>query len=160
MQKSAIPTVCLMGNHDAFVMTPERFYQVLGVGAPRDLCINGRSFVFLDACYFKNGQHYAPGDSDWKDTFYPFAEELREKLTRLAAPTYVFLHQNVDPSVPQSHRLFNWQEVFSLINQSGVVKAVFQGHYHRGCVSEHDGVSYITLAAMCESDLEFEIFEL
>lgn len=160
MQNSGVPTVSLMGNHDAFTLTPEQFYSTLGIDPPKDLCIDGRNLIFLDACYHKNGTHYAPGPSDWKDTFLPNAEELQAKLSTLSEPTYLFIHQNVDPEVNENHRLFNADEVFGIINQSGVVKSVFQGHYHPGKRSFHDGVQYVTLPAMCEIDDGFWILEL
>ena len=31
IRKSNIPTVCLMGNHDAFVLDRKRFYEILGI---------------------------------------------------------------------------------------------------------------------------------
>ena len=42
--------------------------------------------------------------------------------------------------------------MFTIVRESGAVKAVYQGHFHPGCRSEYDGVSYITLPAMCEGE--------
>ena len=160
IKQSAIPTVCIMGNHDAFTLTPEQYYAVLGLEQPKNMHLDGVNLVFLDACYFKNGIHYAPGDSDWEDTFYPFADELRAELRKYSEPTYIFLHQSIDPAISEDHRLFNSKEMFDIISESGVVKTVFQGHYHHGMLSEYGGVKYITLKSMCEHDDSFEIFEL
>ena len=151
---------CLMGNHDAFVLTPQRFYSVLGTESPKSTCIDGRNLVFLDACYFSSGEHYAPGDSDWTDTFYPFADKLKAELEALSFPTYVFIHQNIDPEIPCNHRLFNADEILHIIEQRGIVKAVFQGHYHPGAESVHSGIRYITLPAMCENESAYWVFEL
>lgn len=160
MSRSSVPTVCIMGNHDAFTLTPEQFYSVLGFEEPKSLHVNGVNLVFLDACYFKSGVHYAPGDSDWEDTFYPFAEELKAELQKYSEPTYIFVHQSLDPAIEDIYRLFNSEDIFNVIAESGVVKTVFQGHYHHGMRSEYDGVKYITIKSMCEHDDSVEIFEL
>ena len=130
------------------------------------LCLNsmlseGASMhVFLDACYFKSGVHYAPGDSDWKDTLYPFTAELESKLAASDVPTYIFMHQNIDPGIREDHRLSNAEELLRIIEKSGVVRAVFQGHYHPGQSSRQGGVDYIALPAMCENESAYWVYEL
>ena len=160
MKASPLPTFCLMGNHDAFVLTPKEFYSILGAEEPKSMAFDGVNLLFLDSCYFKSGRHYAPGDSDWADTFYPFAEELKKELASLSSPTYVFMHQNIDPEISKDHRIANGEEIFNIIEQSGVVKRVFQGHYHPGLESVHGGIRYSTLPAMCENESAYRIFEL
>lgn len=155
-----IPSVCLMGNHDGFALETETFYGILGTAIPEELALHGCRLLFLDTCYFKNGLHYMPGDTDWTDTYYPFAERLQEKLENMQEPCYVFMHQNIDPAIAESHRLWNWETIFRSINRSGVVKTVFQGHYHPGHRSEYDGVSYIALPAMCQNEKAYFIYEL
>ena len=155
-----IPSVCLMGNHDAFALEVETFYQILGTSQPEEMVKDGCRLLFLDACYLKSGRHYQPGDDDWKDTYYPFEEQLREKLRDAKEKCYVFLHQNIDPAIPESQRLWNDETVFNCINESGVVKAVFQGHYHTGCRSEYAGVPYIAPPAMCENEDAYFVYEL
>lgn len=147
-----IPTVCLMGNHDAFTLTLQEFYSIIGLNEPKDTFIDGKQLIFLDACYFKNGSHYQPGDSNWTDTYYPFEQELLEKLKNAKSDVYIFIHQNIDTAIVPSHRLFNADALFNIINGSGKVKAVFQGHYHKGQRSKYDGVKYIAFPAMCEND--------
>ena len=159
IRQSTVPTVCLMGNHDAFVLERAEFYEILGLSPVEELHLDGRRLLFLDTCYFKDGRHYAPGDRDWTDCFLPRAEELRERLAA-GGDTYLFLHQNIDPAVMENHRLGNADHVFSVIRESGRVKAVFQGHFHPGCRSEYDGISYITLPAMCESEGAYFAIEI
>ena len=160
IKKSPLKTICLMGNHDAFVLPPHKFYSILGTEPPHSISIEGRSLIFLDACYFKSGEHYSPGDSDWKDTYYPFADELKKELESLSSPTYVFIHQNLDPEIEENHRLSNSKEILDVIEQSGIVKAVFQGHYHPGKESVHNGIRYLTLPAMCENETAYWVLEL
>ena len=160
IKASPLHTYCLMGNHDAFVLTPERFYSVLGLAPPKNVTADGKRLIFLDACYFKSGVHYAPGDSDWKDTYYPHTAALQKELEECNCPAYIFMHQDIDPAIREDHRLYNAEEILRIIAKSGTVKAVFCGHYHPGQESVHQGVRYVTLPAMCESEAAYWIFEL
>ena len=160
IRESGIPTVCVRGNHDAFAMGAARFYEILGIPAVEELCPVGKRLLFLDACYSRDGRPYVPGDIDWTDTFYPYAERLAERLRRGKEDTYLFVHQNLDPAVECHHRIANADALMELIRETGVVKAVYQGHYHPGCDSEYDGVRYITLPAMCEGEGAFTVVDL
>ena len=160
IQKSVVPTVCLMGNHDAFVLEREKFYEIIGAAPTDELYVDGKRLIFLDTCYFKSGRHYLPGDTDWTDCFLPNENGLKAMLEDITEDTYIFMHQNIDPAAPENHRLFNADNVFCIINESKSVKCVFQGHYHSGCDSEYDGVRYITLPAMCENEGAFRVYEL
>lgn len=155
-----IKTVCLRGNHDAFALTKDEFYNTLRLDEPKDIETNGTYLLFLDACYFKNGKSYSKGDDDWTDTFYPFEALLEERLKKLKGNVYIFIHQSIDPTVDGECRLFNADKLFDIINKSGKVKTVFQGHYHVGCVSNYNGVEYVTLPAMCQNDKAFYVYEL
>ena len=148
---SSVPTLCLMGNHDAFVFTEEAFYDILGKEhKPHTVLADGAALLFLDACHFASGAHYQPGDSGWTDTFYPYTDELRQTLSELSCPVCVFLHQDVDPAVLENHRLSNDALIRSIFEESGVVRHVVCGHYHPGMESEYNGIHYLTLPALCE----------
>ena len=62
------------------------------------------------------------------------------------------IHQNIDPDISGDHRLFNSDEINGILASSGKVKAVFQGHYHPGHSSRHNGIRYATFPAMCENE--------
>lgn len=159
MGESKIPSVCLMGNHDAFALERDKFYELLGISPIEELSMEEKRLLFLDACYFKSGRHYSPGDTDWTDCFLPDENNLKSKLEGITEDTYIFIHQNIDPAVMRNHRIYNADTVFRLINESKVVKCVFQGHYHPGCESEYYGVRYITLPAMCSNENAFRVYE-
>ena len=161
LQETGIETVCLMGNHDAFVFTEQEFYELLGDQyRARLISRDGLNLLFLDACYFKTGVHYLPGDSDWTDTFYPHTQQLREVLAGLKGDVYVFMHQNIDPEVPLDHCLSNAELMRAILQESGKVKGVYQGHYHPGHQTVHEGIQYTTFAAMCENEGAYHILEL
>lgn len=152
--------VVIMGNHDAFSFEKDEFYGILGENCrPVNCCIEGKSLLFIDACYFKSGKHYGPGDKDWTDTFYPDSTKLQQDLSEVKDEAYLFMHQNIDPILPENHKLFNAKELFDIIEQSKKVRAVYQGHYHPGKSSEYNGIEYITYPAMCENHNAYYIVE-
>lgn len=155
-----IRTFFIMGNHDAFAYGAEEFYRVLGGGEPQDIHTPNFDLLFLDACYFKNGVRYARGDSDWRDTFLPDAGRLEERLAECGDNVYVFMHQNLDPQVPEVLRLANADEVIGILEKSGKVKTVYQGHHHPGHRTVCNGIEYISLPAMCEHDDVHMIIEV
>lgn len=156
-----IPTVCLMGNHDSFTFMPDDFYAHIGESRrPRTIKTEGATLLFADACYYADGARYAPGGTDWTDTFLPHTNELRDALEAAEGKVYLFMHQNIDPNIREDHRLSNDAEVRAILEASGKVKAVYQGHYHPGCVSEVNGIGYTALPAMCENEKSYTVIEI
>ena len=155
------PIFIVMGNHDAFTFSAEEFYNVLGAQyRPQNIISNSNNLIFLDTCYFKNGNHYKPGNSDWTDTFLPDTESLKNQIAALSGDTYIFMHQNIDPSIHESHRLFNDKEIRNILENSGKVKTVFQGHFHEGSSNEIRGIKYVTYPAVCSNDNAFFVIEI
>ena len=116
--------------------------------------------MFIDACYFKNGNHYKPGDTDWTDTYFPYIEELKKRLSGISGDAYIFIHQNIDPNIREDHRVFNDFEIREVLEKSNKVKIVFQGHFHPGNNSEHNGIKYVTFPAMCENEEGYYVVEI
>ena len=153
--------IVLQGNHDAFAFDVPEFYEIIGEHCrPETLYFKESVLIFLDACYFKSGERYRPGDTDWRDTYYPFEGELETILDGVSGKAYVFLHQILDPSVCEDHRLFNDSEVRTILEKSGKVKAVYQGHYHPGNKTTLNGIEYVTFPAMCEKEDAYYIVEI
>ena len=149
----SMPISVIMGNHDAYVFTPDEFYRLLGGYAPAEIHADGVHLLFLDVNYTATGVRYTPHGFSWDDVGLPDPESLREQLAVLEGDIYLFMHQNIDPAIPaQDHRLANADAVCDIIEQSGKVKAVYQGHYHWGNQSSRNGVAYITLPAMAVYD--------
>lgn len=161
LQHSPLQTRVVMGNHDGFSFEVDEFYRILGEACrPSYINIEGNHLIFLDTCYFKSGAHYQPGDTDWTDTFYPHAEALRQQLSTLTGNIYLFMHQNIDPATPENHQVYNGSQLRRIIEESGTVKAVYQGHYHLGKQSNYKGISYTSFQAMCQYEDAFWIEEL
>ena len=149
----AMPITVIMGNHDAYVFTAEEFYALLGGCEPTPIHEGGVHLLFLDTNYTSKGVRYAPHAFSWDDVGLPNPDGLRKELAELDGDVYLFMHQNIDPAIPAAdHRLANADAVCDIIEDSGKVRAVYQGHFHWGNRSDRNGVEYITLPAMAVYD--------
>lgn len=156
---SGIETLCVMGNHDAFTFRKEEYYRILGGCEPTARTVDGIRLIFADTCRFKNGERYTPAGGDWTDCFLSDETGFFSALAEIETGGVVFLHHNIDPAVPENHRLYNAGTLFNGIRDCGKVRTVFQGHYHPGMRSEYGAVRYITLPAVCENENAFYIFD-
>ena len=75
-------------------------------------------------------------------------DELRAALAKAGGPVIVFAHQRLD--MDKAHAVRNAAEVRALLEKSGKVLAVFQGHSHKNDYQQIAGIHYTTLVAMVE----------
>lgn len=151
-----LPFYSLMGNHDCQLFTPEEFQMhTEGFLPPFSLRFGQTVLLFPNANFEDDGRAYVPGQVDWTNTYLPPSELLRLRQA-LEDPTtqtaYIFLHQNLDPTVEAHHIIRNAAEVRAMLEASGKVHTVFQGHYHLGNETLLNSIRYITLPAMCEGE--------
>ena len=141
----------VLGNHCVSTLTKTQFRASTG-GSTSHYSFNRRGFHFvvLDACFRADGVPYGANNFDWKDSEIPAEERdwLRADLSKTDRKTVVFVHQRLDVGPPFGIRSAG--EVRSILEQSGKVLAVFQGHEHPGAYSEIGGIHYCTLSAMVE----------
>lgn len=159
MDASGIPTLCVMGNHDAFVYTEDAFYDLIGQAhRPHTVTVGNTAILFVDACHSSDGRHYQPGGGDWTDTFFPHTDALDAMLAAHEGDICVCMHQNLDPAIPENHRLSNDAALRAMFEANGRVKHVISGHYHPGAENTvgnnttNGGVHYLTLPALCERE--------
>jgi hypothetical protein len=121
----------------------------------------GVHFVVLDAGYKADGSAYSgvPGSAGsgyaWSDANVPAAELawLKADLAAARLPTIVLCHQllnpeeQVDAAFDPAHAVKNAAELRSILEKSGLVVAVFAGHYHDGGYQAMNGIHYVTLQA-------------
>ena len=110
-------------------------------------------FVVLDACFRADGVSYGRKNFKWTDTEIPPEERkwLAADLKKTGKPTIVFAHQRLD--VGGNYGVRSAAKVREILEGSGRVLAVFQGHNH---VNDHKvigSVHYVTLAALIEGAL-------
>ncbi len=146
----------VLGNHDTDSISKKQFLRrVENSGIPEQskyysFDAEGVHCIVLDANYRSDGRDYDHGGFDWTDANVPDKERawLEKDLAMTAKPVIVFIHQQLDGAGP--HTVKNAPEVRALLEKSGKVCAVFQGHNHAGPYSTVNNIHYYTLKAMIE----------
>ena len=141
----------VLGNHCVDTLTKAEFLD--GVEQKQTYYSFDRGdfhFVVLDACFRSDGEPYGRKNSKWNDANIPAAELewLQADLKSTSKQTIVFAHQRLD--VSNDHGVKNCPDVRNIFEQSGKVRAVFQGHSHQNDLKDIGGIHYCTLVAMIE----------
>lgn len=141
----------ILGNHCVDTLKKEEFLGSVGQEKSYySFDRNGIHFVVLDSCFRSDGEPYGRKNFQWTDANIPPAEIewLKADLKANRLPVIVFAHQRLDVST--DHGVKNNGDVRGILESSGKVLAVFQGHSHRNDVKEIGGIHYCTLVAMVE----------
>ncbi len=141
----------VLGNHCVHTLTKQEFLD--GVEQPKSYYSfdSGQfHFIVLDSCFRSDGEPYGRKNFEWTDANIPAAELdwLRADLIRTTKKTIVFAHQRLD--VSNHYGVKNSAEVRKLLEESGKVLAVFQGHSHKNDYHDIGGIHYCTMVAMVE----------
>ena len=141
----------VLGNHCVHTLTKEEFLS--GVGQEKSYYSfdhNGFHFVVLDSCFRSDGEPYGRQNFKWTDANIPAAELewLRADLEQAEGKTIVFAHQRLD--VENNHGVKNCKQVRAILEDSGKVLAVLQGHSHKNDYQAIGGIHYCVLVAMVE----------
>lgn len=144
----------VLGNHCVDTLKKEEF--LAGVEQEKSYYSfdrQGIHFVVLDACFRSDGEPYGRKNFEWTDANIPAAELewLAGDLKTNTRPAVVFAHQRLD--VKNNHGVKNNAEVRTILESSGNVLAVFQGHSHQNDLKEIGGIHYCTLVAMVEGSM-------
>ncbi|MCX5662594.1 MAG: metallophosphoesterase [Planctomycetota bacterium] len=141
----------VLGNHCVDGLTKEEFLADVGQAKSYgSFDRGGVHFVLLDACFRVDGVPYGRRNAGWTDTFVP-AEQLAWLAADLRATTLltiVFVHQRLDER--SDHAVRNAPAVRAVLEASGKVRTVFQGHHHINDLKEIAGVRYCTLMSMID----------
>lgn len=149
--KLEMPRHYVLGNHCVGTLTKQEFAQhTKAVGGHASFESGGVTFLILDACFREDGTPYARKNFDWKDSNLPKEELswLESELSKASGPVIVLAHQRLD--MDKAHAVRNAAEVRALLEKSGKVLAVFQGHSHKNDHQQIAGIHYTTLVAMVE----------
>jgi len=146
----------VLGNHDMDSISKQQFLRRVestGVEADRSYYsfdAEGLHCIVLDANYKSDGSDYDHGNFDWTDANIPARELdwLRRDLATAGGPVVVFSHQMLDGT--GAVYVKNAAEVRQVLEASGRVLAVFQGHHHPGAYGYRNGIHYYTLKGMIE----------
>lgn len=153
-----IPFYLVPGNHDYLVLSADEMRRMCGFKIPPYTVICDEcDIIVLDANYRSNMVRFDKAGVVWTDANLP--PDQLEYLERALRCTYrdciVMVHENLDNTLDRSHVIKNADAARKIIKRSGKVKAVIQGHYHGGAHTVIDGIPYITLPAMCESESDY-----
>ena len=140
-----------LGNHCVDTLRKEEFLGEIGQDKSfYSFDKNGFHFVVLDSCFRSDGKPYARKNFKWTDANIPpeELEWLKGDLNATENKVVVFAHQRLD--VNGNHGVRNNGEVRKILESSGKVQAVFQGHSHQNDLKLIGGIHYCTLVAMVE----------
>jgi len=152
----------VIGNHDVDCLTKAELIALAGCEAAQayySFDEAGLHFVVLDTNNYADGADFTPADhpEDWGDAWLgrPQLDWLADDLAAAGErPTIIFAHAGLDDRQIDGRRdphcVIDGPAARDIFARAGNVRAVFQGHYHTGRSCVQDGISYITLAAMCK----------
>jgi predicted phosphodiesterase len=154
------PTYHVLGNHDMDGISKQQFLErVENTGIPTAKSYysfdrNGIHFVVLDGNFTKDGKAYDHGNFSWDDTSIPEEEIswLKSDLKPNQLPVIVFVHQMLDDSKGVKQAVQNAAEVRQILEQSGKVLSVFQGHVHEERYNRINGINYYSVIGVVDGD--------
>lgn len=139
----------VLGNHCVWTLTKSEFLRACRARRPYYSFDRANfHFVVLDACYRTDEQPYGRRNFNWTDACIPSAERdwLSDDLARTNNKTIVFVHHRLDAD--DHYGIIKRVLVRSILEDSGKVLAVIQGHYHPGDYRRIANIHYLTLTAM------------
>lgn len=146
-----MPRHYVLGNHCIYSLTKPRFLNLCAQRKSYYAFDKGNfHFVVLDACYRKDGVDYGNLNFDWTDTDVPLKERnwLAADLKATKRKTVVFIHQRLDVPADKDDAVHSASAVRQVMEESGKVLAVFQGHSHVNDYQQINGIHYCTLDAV------------
>jgi len=159
-QKFDGPTYHVLGNHDMDGISKQQFLErVENTGIPKTKSYYSFNrekihFVVLDGNFTKEGKAYDHGNFSWEDTSIPEEEIgwLKNDLKLNKLPVIVFIHQMLDDTKSVKQAVQNSAEVRQILEQSGRVICVFQGHVHEERYNLINGIHYYSVNAVVDGD--------
>ncbi|MDB5237771.1 MAG: hypothetical protein JWM46_41 [Candidatus Kaiserbacteria bacterium] len=148
-----VPVINLVGNHEQWAMNETELEEILGIESlyySKD--INGHHIVALHSEAFL-GEDSKIGDEQ--------KEWLVDDLKHTDLPAIVFIHHPLaDQDLtgnfwfegkPSRGLLSNRQEVREILERSGKVIAVFNGHTHWNKMNVHNDIPYFNINSIVEN---------
>ena len=160
LQKFNGPTYHVLGNHDmdgiSKLQLLERIENTDIPATESYYSFNqkGIHFVVLDGNFTSEGKEYDHGNFSWDDALIPAIQVnwLKDDLESNKLPVIVFIHQMLDDSKNVKQAVQNAGEVRGILEQSGRVLCVFQGHVHEERYNLINGIHYYSVNAVVDGD--------
>ncbi|MBK1827681.1 metallophosphoesterase [Haloferula rosea] len=155
IDRSGRPRRHVLGNHCVHTLTKAEFFKHAALSQTTghfSEVIGGTRIVVLDACFTGDMEPYQRKNFEWTDTNIPEGQLkwLESELKASKEPAVVFIHQRIDRPPSDHHTVNQSPRVRQILERSGKVSAVFQGHSHQNDLTTLNGIDYCTLAAMVE----------
>lgn len=152
------PTYHVLGNHDMDSISKEQFLtRVVNTQVPTSQSYysfnqHGVHFIVLDGNFTWEGKAYDHGNFSWDQALIPEQQLqwLEKDLQSNTLPAVVFIHQLLDDSKTKAHSVQNAAQVRLILEQSGRVLGVFQGHVHEESYTLINNIHYYSMLAMAE----------
>ncbi len=141
----------VLGNHCVHTLTKKEFLGGVEQEKSYYSFDSGNfHFVVLDSCFRSDGEPYGRKNFEWTDPNIPATELtwLKADLKKTSKKTVVFAHQRLD--VSNHYGVKNAVQVRKVLEGSGKVLSVFQGHSHKNDHKDIASIHYCTLVAMVE----------
>ncbi|MDP3916068.1 MAG: metallophosphoesterase [Bacteroidota bacterium] len=153
-------TYHVLGNHDMDSISKLQFLgRVENTAVPATESYysfnrKGIHFVVLDGNFTSEGKEYDHGNFSWDDAFISGSQVnwLNDDLKTNKLPVIVFIHQMLDDSKSVKQAVQNAGEVRQILEQSGRVLCVFQGHVHEERYNLINGIHYCSVNAVVDGD--------
>lgn len=150
------PRYHVLGNHDMDGLSKSEFLTAAkNTGIPPDQSYyifsrKGVRFIVLDANFRSDGSPYDHGHFAWDDANVPPAEVgwLKRELDASSRPAVILIHQQLDGE--GAYYVKNAPEVRRVLEKSGKILAVLQGHRHEGQLNIMNHIPFYTLKAAVE----------
>ncbi len=173
-QSLKMPAYHALGNHDFDVAekwkskVPER----MGMQARYyDFVLEGWRFIVLDGndvsfhAYPKNSLKYSEAEVYYKENKVrspkwngavgkqqlAWMRKILEAAQEKGEKVVLYCHFPVYPADP--HNLWNAKQIISILEEFPCVKAYINGHNHKGKYGQKDGIHYLTLKGMVETEI-------
>ena len=173
-QSLKMPAYHTLGNHDFDVAekwkskVPER----MGMQARYyDFVLEGWRFIVLDGndvsfhAYPKDSLKYSEAEAYYKENKVrspkwngavgeeqlAWMRKILEGAQEKGEKVVLYCHFPVYPADP--HNLWNAKQIISILEEFPCVKAYINGHNHKGKYGQKDGIHYLTLKGMVETEI-------
>lgn len=159
LDEAGVPRHHVLGNHCVATLTKEEFFEHGGMAVKKgyySMDLEGVHLVILDSCFNKEMTPYGRNNFKWNDPNIPAdeLEWLEKDLAGTKLPVVVFVHQRLDLEPKSNYAVKQSPQVRKILEASGKVKAVFQGHSHKNELKMVGGIPYCTLKAMVDGSGE------
>jgi len=152
---------CVIGNHDLKGCTKAEVVAEWGESLPAPYYSwdrDGVRFVVLDGNCCEDGSDFERGVFDWANAWVS-SEQVAWLEQELAGaegrPAIVFCHENLDDRRTDEgrdiHVVGNAPDVRAVLERSGNVKALIQGHFHAGLRTVINGIPYVGMTSLVSS---------